>query len=470
MIENTVIDVKDKEIDSVMEDIGKVISENYSDIQIYRIIERSLSKNIVRNIWIENPYYDKDYLSTYYCFYIKKHQKFKKESIRIHFWGDSNYYFGYMTLRPTVEKTNIGKTYLSPKLFLPSGSRIMETNFTAHILGYRTSVSAFPWMQQETDIAVCAHVAIWSILRYYGTKYPHYHSITMGGVVEHLPEDIERKIPTSAVSMQKIPDIFKIMGFSPIVLSKSIVGEDRFEKEMLTYVDSGIPVVACMTEKCHAISVIGYIKYDQQTIKKAIDETEQIIYNNDIIKELVVGDDNFYPYLRLRKKNDLNPFCDDITFSKTERFIEDIDYLIIPLYDRMQYSYVSLQYTLEKFIKNNTFLNEKKKYIVRKYIASANSVKTHASIYINNSFLQKTILTMSMPRFVWCVDFITTDGVECKTSARILIDTTCCNKTKEPWLLMHNDEFVNFLDGNEWRHKDITICPYKNFENLKEVI
>ena len=40
---------------------------------------------------IEYPYYDNEYLSTYYLFYAKKYSAFPKECYRIHLFKDGNY-------------------------------------------------------------------------------------------------------------------------------------------------------------------------------------------------------------------------------------------------------------------------------------------------------------------------------------------------------------------------------------------
>lgn len=52
---------------------------------------------------IEFPYYENDYLSSYYIFYAKKLQKFPKECYRLLFYADrsARTLMGYITLRPT---------------------------------------------------------------------------------------------------------------------------------------------------------------------------------------------------------------------------------------------------------------------------------------------------------------------------------------------------------------------------------
>lgn len=475
MIQKIIIDINKlndfDRIKEIVDNYGKPIGVEYMTNGILHMIKKHM-KDKVNKVIIEYPYLDSDYLSTYYLFYVKKHQKFYKESVRIHFYNISKtidyQYFGYLTLRPTINRTTIGKTYLSPKLFLDEGDRVISNSFKIHLFGDEFYVDAFPWMQQETDIAVCAHVAIWSILRYFGRRYSNYHDTTMGNVVESLPEDVERKIPTVAVSVQKIPDIFKKLGFSPIVVSKAIVGEDIFLSEMISYIDSGLPMVGCMTEKKHAVSIIGYCSKKISNLE--IDNLSKMIYNNKTTADIIVNDDNNHPYLKLRSKKLFNPFNDGETFNAKERFIEDIDYLIIPLYDRMQYNYSSLIASVEEFLKYKDLLKEGEKYVVKIYITSANSLKEHASVCINDFELRNIFLTMSMPRFVWCVDFSTIDDYRnCKMSARIIVDTTCCNKVADPWILIHNCSYVEFQDGHTWKRKEIDIDPYDSFNNLEEI-
>lgn len=465
MIRKKIIDIKVKDD---FEKIRDDVDEKYINNKILEMLKKHMFGK-VDTVLIEDPYYDSDYLSTYYCFYVKKHSKFEKENVRIHFYKGEEY-LGYLTLRPTIENTTIGKSYLAPKLFLQDGCHVIANSFKVHILGCEEHINSFPWMQQETDVAVCAHVAIWSILRYFGTKYPNYHNITMGNVVEELPESIDRKIPTVAVSIQKIPDIFKKMGFSPIVVSKAIVGEEIFQREMIAYIDSGIPMVGCMTEKRHAVSIIGYNTESFENIAEELDKSKKLVYNNKTIHEIIVNDDNYHPYLSLRSKDKYNPFLDDERFSSKERFIEDIDYLIVPLYDRMQFNYNSVRTSVEDFLKDNTLLDRDKKYLVKTYITSSNSLKEHATLCIKHFELRDIIIRMTMPRFVWCVDFSTIEEYKKnEVSARIIIDTTCCNKNREPWLLFHNGEYINYIDGQKWNIKDVKILPYKKFENLEVI-
>lgn len=148
----------------------------------------STASSAVAAVLIEYPYVDKDYRSTYYNFYSKKGRFYNRQCVRLHFFRTgvslienfqlepsddnvlSNYYFGFMVLRPTWSWT-IGRTTLSPTFLKSFAGHVMVAQHKVHLLGRRINVSGFPWMQQHTDIAVCAHVACWSILRYYSERF-----------------------------------------------------------------------------------------------------------------------------------------------------------------------------------------------------------------------------------------------------------------------------------------------------------
>src|SRR6185369_6311791 len=93
----------------------------------------------------------------------------------------SDLYFGFVVLRPTRIAT-IGRSVLSPRIRTGSSRFQITHRHKVHLLGYKLSVTGFPSMDQHTDIAVCAHVACWSILRHYSERYSLYR--------EYLTHDI----------------------------------------------------------------------------------------------------------------------------------------------------------------------------------------------------------------------------------------------------------------------------------------
>ena len=127
---------------------------------------------------VEYPYRDYDFSSVYGTFYAKKHQPVSRECVRIHLFKSNEVeqksYMGYIVVRDSPIDSR-GKALLDPKVLTTSSSAfLVKSDVKAHIMGLPLHVSTVPWMAQDTDISVCAHIAVWSIVNYYAHKYPYY--------------------------------------------------------------------------------------------------------------------------------------------------------------------------------------------------------------------------------------------------------------------------------------------------------
>ncbi|MDR3585284.1 MAG: hypothetical protein P4L59_08175 [Desulfosporosinus sp.] len=416
----------------------------------------------VNKIIIEYPYYDKDYLSTYYIYYSKKHKIFSKNCYRLHFFKNDSYY-GYFTLRPTAHYTKIGKSYVYPKLLLNNKAYLILGDFEIQFAGNEVSVNVFPWMYQETDISVCAHVATWSIIRYYGNKYKNYADACMGDVIEKTPEFMNRKVPSKGLNLLQIPGILRQFGFSPLLIQQQLTKEDEFYDELIAYIESGIPFIGVMTKKHHAVSVIGHGDIDYTLLNQKTGQG--LISNSELINSLIINDDNFLPYIEVTKKS--APAQNNVASYN----IEDIDYAIVPLYDKMQLEYGFVKIRVNDYINlgNLSYISDK---VVRIYITSSNSLKkkTFNSATMNNE-LKNLILRMNMPKFVWCVDISSIEEYKNSlTSGRMIIDTTASTFDLEPWLLIHDNIEILYKDNGKLMKEDISINPYEIYKNnLREV-
>ena len=141
-----------------------------------------------KGVLVEHGYVDKDYRSTFYNFYAKMGRPYRSDCVRMHFFDETvrydegrtdiacsdlrlqDHYFGYIVLRPTIVST-LGRSLLSPGMRLGARGRAIQSIHYVNVLGHRLSVWGFPSMAQHVDIAVCAHVCCWAILRYYSETY-----------------------------------------------------------------------------------------------------------------------------------------------------------------------------------------------------------------------------------------------------------------------------------------------------------
>lgn len=490
MIENHAIKLINQKISK--ETLESYTGSNYVDDKTIELLNSFIDKKQVY-LMIEKPYYDSDYLSTYYIFYSRKQEHFSKICCRIHIYeiiednsSKENYiYQGSIVLRPTKSTTKMGKTYLSPLLFLTEGHIILN-EFKNHILGETIPIKAFPWMKQETDVAVCAHVALWSIIRYFGSKYAGYQDITMGSIVQKTPEQNQRKLPLSDLNLMQISELLKKQDFSPIIVSRKTT--DDFDAELFTYIQSGIPLIGCITGLRHSVVIIGHGEMktarlnDYDSMKKVFSQMN-VIDSNELVESIIVNDDSIGPYITISKEmNIFEPeIFDNVRTPNIPYSLKDFDYLVVPLYDRIQFGYRSLQIAVQMLLDEKkiyingheeqfNFLEENKKYISRVYICSAKTLKKYAITKINgNTDLVNYIRRMELPKFVWNVDFSTLEEFEeNKISAKLIIDTTCCNNDNEPWLLIHNrlNLFIREPSNQDkkWILHECEIDPYVKFD------
>lgn len=433
--------------------------------------------NCCDEIKVEYPYYDRDYLSTYYIHYAKKLRSYKKVCCRLHIFFKDEYY-GYITLRPTMKGTKLGKTFLKPEILIKDTAYLMLHDFKTHIVGNEMEISSFPWKSQETDIAVCAHTATWTVISYFGSKFRDYPDATIGELVDHTDNDWGRKTPSLGLNPVQVSDLLKNYNFNPLILQRNTENMNIFFDDIIAYIESGIPIVGFLhTPLKHAVSLIGHgqvrkeILDDVANINLLKDDEINGISHSRLIDDIYVMDDNCFPY---RKISRLPTRESDTIYGWNE-----FEYAVVPLYRRMQLTYSEVYERFRTWRKQKV-MNWEEICIYRIYITSANSLKEKAlDSKTMNSQLKDVILNMTLPRFVWCIDLSGVDNFkEGLTSGRIIIDTTASTMDAEPWLIRHDGERIDFVDvenndnasAGKYSVIQTPIEPYCIYENnLKKV-
>uniref|UniRef100_UPI004026453B hypothetical protein n=1 Tax=Lachnospira eligens TaxID=39485 RepID=UPI004026453B len=466
MIEFSELRIKGiEDYDKLYEYVGK----EAIDDQVIGTLKRFLGTRC-SGIVVEYPYHDKDFLSTYYCYYSQKFRKFSKKCYRIHIMGENEKYYGYIVLRPTVKGTRLGTTYLSPKPLLEEEAYLMLSNYKVHILDNKCEIECFPWMKQEVDISVCAHVAAWTILRYYGNKYRNYADTTMGSIVQKVKGDMGRKTPSNGLTPVQIADLFQEYGFSPIIRGGMKEENSQFLDEMTAYIESGIPIVGFISPKQHAVSIVGHGKIDYSILDDSVsmsklkDDQTGIILHSKLISSLYVMEDNYFGYRKVSKE--LPTLKSDVDYN-----LYEIKFAVVPLYEKMHLVYNEVYERYVSLVESET-MNWEKVKISRIYMTSANSLKREAG---NNEKmceeLKTIILRLNMSKFVWCIDIAGIDNYKNNlTSGRVIIDSTCSTYEKEPWILMHDGKQIRYYDEDDNNNYivECDIQPYKIYTNNLE--
>lgn len=452
------------------QELKKQIKSTHIDNFVIERLEKYLGIKC-DTVLVEYPYYDSDYLSNYYSHYAQKFRKYDKACYRVHF-EFKNEYIGYTVLRPTSDETKFGKTYLNPQLLLKNKAYLMLGDFKAHIHGQEQLIRCFPWKRQEGDISCCAHTATWSVLKYFGNKYKNYADTTIGEIVNAVKNDRGRKTPTLGLTPNQVSDIFKEYDFSPLIIGKD--NDLFFIDEILAYVESGLPMVGFfnIAPNTHAVAIMGHgeINYDmlvEPIMQEIVDEKSGVILNTKLIKSIYVMDDRIFPYMEVPK--DLPTISDDVKYSMFQ-----MDYAVIPLYSRMQLTYKDVYNRMITWVKSGE-LKFGDRPVCRIYITSSNSLKQSAMNSDKmNKYVKDVLISLSLPRFVWCIDFADIDSYKKNLiTGRIIIDTTSATMEREPWILQHDSNKLKYKDyDNDARRImqiECEIEPYDMYiHNLQE--
>ncbi len=445
-----------------------LIPDEYIDYSVFDFLINGIGLKC-NKIQVEYPYYDNDYLSVYYLHYSQKFYHYPKACYRIHFYSKSECYCGYMVLRPIMGASKIGKSFIAPVLFGNARKYILKSTFAAHVCGEKRKVVAFPWKHQETDVAVCAHTAIWNVLKYYGNKYPNYRDTTIGEIVDKAEESEGRKTPSNGLTPIQASSILKQYGFSPVIINQK---RDElfvdFRDELVAYVESGLPIIAFVgVGGEHAITIIGHGDVDYDNISKI--EPGMQKSNAVGINELIVMDDNYAPYRSM-------PVSLATQYSEVPYSVANIDYYVVPLYDRIHMEYRTVKDRLKDWL-NIADMSWHSKEVYRIYLTSSKSLKekTREDASMDED-IKKVILELSMPKFVWCIDFSTIEEYKKHLcSGRIIVDSTSEKGYPDSWIFRHDDDAYDYKDyDNGYRPekpiKRIGSNPYHIYvNNLKEV-
>lgn len=429
----------------------------------------------VGGVLIEYPYVDKDYRSTYYHYYAKKGGAYSPHCARLHFFkkgwraldeplrfttpnGDvteidvDEGYYGFMVLRPTRVLT-IGRTVISPKAIDGVTGYLIDHKHKAHVIGNKVSVRGFPYMQQHSDIVVCAHAACWAVLRHYSERYSLYAEVLLHNVSKLGREfDPGGLAPSMGITYLDAERIFSAAGTYPLIVPKakeSSQSDDqrRFYAQLLAYLDSGFPLFGVLSSRSHAVAIVGY--RSQHEPQSTTYEPRSGLW--DYVSHLLVVDDNHFPYKAVPR----TPVAvsDAVAASDAEYSIEDIDAFIVPLPEKMFFpanEVIELANEISTLaIDRFEELEQIPDLVIRHFLTT--TAAWHRHIRKNVSSLphdfSKVAFELAMPQFVWVVEFATpSQWKDGQIQARLLLDATAGRHEVFPAFLLHDVKGALWLD------------------------
>lgn len=404
----------------------------------------------VKGVLIETGYVDKDYRSTFYSYYAKKGREYRADCVRLHFFDGlirfdpttlalesddqrlSDHYYGFMVLRPTMFAT-VGRSLLSPDIRRGADGLVVSAEHKVHLLGYSLVVSGFPSMDQHADIAVCAHVACWAVLRHYSQRFPKHGEVLLHDVTRMAHDfDPGGLVPSNGLAMAEAERVFQAAGTYPLPVYKRVGEEDTFYSQMMAYLESGFPLFVGMKKHAHAVVVMGYA-WDHKGAGPVA--AGPFISAWKMAAGLNAVDDNQLPYVKVNAPGH--------TAADTKYTAEDFDRFIVALPEKIHYPATAVErhsQTMYDLLAGAMEMPPKHEVVVRFFVTTIarfrHEVRERASQFAPS--LIDVVMNMPAAQFVWVVEYATQEQWAAgNIAARVVLDATSTLWDPAPAWLAH---------------------------------
>lgn len=388
----------------------------------------------------EENYVDKLYRDTFYTYFSSKHFEITRTCERLTlFEGEFSYndflndarfdtlqkaIIGMIVLRPTKINT-IGRTLLNPDKMYVGNMYVQRAKFEICLLGKLYTIWAFPFTSQDTETMSCAETSIWTILEYYGTRYPEYRTVLPSEILSELGNlSEERVLPSHGLDFRQKASLLKKFGFHPRAYSKQIYKDD-FRKLFHYYVESGIPITLSLPG--HSVVCIGHAagEYDIKNVSSTIIGKLNYIDSSAFINKYVIIDDNNVPY-SLEEYNHFSVFD------------REVNLFTVPLYKRIfleandaltvfEFLLEKISPLIEKHISDGelNYNNNSNPLIKRIFLTSSRKYKKMRVTNASSTETKKFYSEILMPKFIWMCEIATRENYrERKILGEIILDAT----------------------------------------------
>jgi len=205
-------------------DLARRYSADGNNRALNRILDIARQHG-VKSVVIENRYIDSDWRSQHAEFYGSTFTRYPSVCHRLHFFTaviPSNLqdlgqfqdnYRGYSVMRP-LPNAPVGRTMICPPPQM-DGAVTAQATETIHLFGWAFTITAMPFISQDSQYLRCAHASLWMVLRH--AEFVHglprqlpkqIHEACSGGVVEG------RQIPSAGLTQHQLLDGSTRLGLS----------------------------------------------------------------------------------------------------------------------------------------------------------------------------------------------------------------------------------------------------------------
>ena len=303
---------------------------------LYGYLEHLEAKTILA----ECDYTDGDFLDDYASYYAKSFDNIPRHCRRLHFFGETfteadfrrtllgadatgpgdepartvalqESYLGFVVIRPLPE-TIIGRTVL--RTYEDDGKRRhyhARKEYTAHLFGIPLRVTSLAYQEQDSVVAACATVALWSAFQ---------QASALFGIRAPTPAEVTRAATRSLTASRPLPSRGLVVEQMAAAIREAGLEPEFIECGQLTpilsvvhgYLQLGLPVIMALDIEGHgghAITITGYSLRDTRQV-----DFEDVVVPGKVvpriglrIDELYAHDDGVGPFARMHVRHRQDP-------------------------------------------------------------------------------------------------------------------------------------------------------------------
>jgi len=412
--------------------------------------------HIAKTVLVEPAYMCKDHRDLVSHYYSRKFNPNSGICSRLHFFTNSFSaltdileakpsqlgYMGYSVVRPVPHKC-LGRTMIDPamlKIGYQTELFCLATESRVHLGGLPLLTRGYPYMSQDNEAMVCAHAALWGVCRYYSERYRTYAELHPYDLINLTTAQEGRTCPRHGMVYQDYSKILTDFGTYPVIVRLKDGPYDAKPqdttawRDLCAYVESGFPVLASLAspkaENGHVVAVVGHtVDYSLGTPDK-----DGVIDHTDFFRDLVVVDDNTFPYQRLGQMGKPGNYGDSF---KKPFGRESIHTAVCPLPEKVFLTAEAVRPLMERYILDRDIWPRIQQtgtgpWVKRLFLATCYSLQTHQIETAKASPLSYEknldfILTLTrLPHFVWVLQIgprsLYVDKQMCTTE--IVVDAT----------------------------------------------
>jgi len=219
---------------------------------------------------------------------------------------------------------------------------------------------------------------------------------------------------SKGLHIDQIAFALKEFGLATRIYSKYKFGTIPFKRLLSSYVESGLPLLAIMTNNAnvtHSLLLVGRtpvsdrqlheLKASQEfnaSLKQIISQRNITFFDNDdILKQFVFIDDNMSPY----QIQDFD--TPGLHYNNPDWATCEITHFIVPLYSKVYLEAEQAKECIKILLLNEVFTDERNvELFLRVFLTSSRSYKDYLSKLDGcNTASWDLIMRTSMPKFIW---------------------------------------------------------------------